>query len=201
MMIIAGLTGSIGMGKTTVAGMFAELGAAVIDSDALVHEMYQEGGAAVAPIRHIVPQAIRNGAVDRRALAGHLRQYPDDLEAIEAVVHPLVRSAQLRALEKARQDGYDLVILDIPLLFETGADRLVDTVLVVSAPAEIQRQRVMERPGMTGELFDRLLSRQMSDAEKRRRADILVDTSGDKAATRRQVHRIYQQLLEQAGRQ
>jgi dephospho-CoA kinase len=200
MMIIAGLTGSIGMGKSTVAGMFADLGAAVVDSDAIVHELYQEGGAAVAPIRHIVPRAIQNDTVDRRALAAHLRRYPDDLKAIEAAVHPLVRAAQLRHIGKAREQGAGLVILDIPLLFETGADRLVDTVLVASAPADVQRQRVMDRPGMTGELFDRLLSRQMSDAEKRRRADIIIDTSGEKAVTRQQVHRIYKQLLHQAVR-
>ena len=200
MMLVAGLTGSIGMGKSTVAGMFADLGATVIDSDAIVHELYRKGGAAIGPIRHIVPQAIQDGAVNRLELAAHLRQHPEDLEAIEAAVHPLVRAAQLRHIGQAREQGVDLVILDIPLLFETGADRLVDTVLVVSAPAQIQRQRVMVRPGMTGELFERLLSRQMSDTEKRRRADIIIDTSGEKTVTRQQVSGIYKQLLAQAGR-
>lgn len=167
-----GLTGSIGMGKTTTAGFFRELGVPVWDADAAVHRLYAEGGAAVGPVGALCPQAVKAGAIDRSVLKDWIAQDSAALGKLEEVVHPLV--AQDRAAFVEGADG-PLVVLDIPLLFEVGAD--VDGVLVVSAPEAVQRARVLERPGMTAAQLDAILARQMPDAEKRARADFVIETT------------------------
>jgi dephospho-CoA kinase len=195
-MIVAGLTGSIGMGKSTAAKMFAEAGAAVCDSDALVHELYAPGGAAIAPIAAAFPGAVRGGAVDRAALSAIVARDGSALQRLEALVHPLVAEAQAAFLERERASGAGLAILEIPLLFETGGEGRVDKVIVVSAPAEAQRARVMARPGMNEEKFQLLLARQIPDAEKRARADFVIDTGGTLEQTRAQVHGVLAKLAE-----
>ncbi len=175
-MIVVGLTGSIGMGKSETARMFAGEGVPVCDSDAVVHRLYDRGGAAVAPVAAAFPAALSQGRIDRQALARHLAQKPQDFAILEAIVHPLVRAEQDSFLADARRRKAPLAVLDIPLLFETGRDRDVDRVVVVSAPAEIQRRRVLARPGMSEEKFTAILARQLPDAEKRTRADFIVDS-------------------------
>jgi len=176
-MIVIGLTGSIAMGKTETARMFARLGIPVCDSDTIVRTLYETGGAAVEPIRSAFPDAVVDGRVDRARLATALAADPREFETLEAIVHPLVRHEQERFLDRCRKERAKLVVLDSPLLFETGRDRDVDFTVVVSAPPEIQKTRALERPGMTGEKFTRLLARQMPDEEKRARADFVVDSS------------------------
>lgn len=175
-MQIIGLTGSIGMGKTATAEMFARLGIPVYSADAAVHELYAEGGAAVGPVGAAFPGVVRDGAVDRTALSAIVVDKPDEMRRLETIIHPLVRQAQLNWLAARRAGGADLVVLDIPLLFETGGETRVDVVVVVSAPPEVQRERVLARPGMTEEKFSAILARQTPDAEKRIRADFVVDT-------------------------
>jgi dephospho-CoA kinase len=192
--IVAGLTGSIAMGKSETAKMFAARDIPVFDSDQAVHELYAKGGEAVGPLSAIAPAAIVDGAVDRQRLAGLLREDPPLLKKIEAVVHPLVKSRQMMFLEQARADGVPLVVLDIPLLFETGRDKDVDKILVVSAPPAIQRERALRRPGMTVEKLEFILARQTPDDEKRARADYVIDTSYDLETTARQVERIIAEL-------
>ncbi|MDP4822789.1 MAG: dephospho-CoA kinase [Aestuariivirgaceae bacterium] len=195
-MRVIGLTGSIAMGKTTAARALAQLGLPVFDSDAAVHALYAEGGAAVTAIEKLVPEAIQHASVDRAALSAAIQRRPEILPKIEAAVHPLVRQAQEQFLDKARQAGADLAVLDIPLLFETGRDRQVDVILVVSAPAHLQRERALARPGMTEEKLDRLLARQMPDAEKRAKAHFIVDSSGSLEAGAQQIARIVAQLRD-----
>jgi dephospho-CoA kinase len=174
-MIVLGLTGSIGMGKSTTAAMFADLGIPVHDADAAVHRLYS--GRAAPLIEVTFPGTSRDGAVDRAELGRRVMGDVAALTQLEKIVHPLVREEEEAFLSNARENGNGLVVLDIPLLFETGGDARVDYTLTVTAPADIQRDRVLSRPGMTQERFAALLSKQMPDAEKRRRADFIIDTS------------------------
>lgn len=196
-MIIVGLTGSIGMGKSTVAKMFAEEGAPGFDSDAAVHALYAPGGAAVAPVEAAFPGVTKEGAIDREALSKRVVGNESAIKQLEAIVHPLVRAAQMQFLQDNRDAGTAVVVLDIPLLFEGGGAKYVDKTVVVSAPAEVQRARVLARPGMTAEKFEAILARQMPDAEKRARADFVIDTGGDFETTRSQVRGILDALHEQ----
>ena len=198
-MIIAGLTGSIGMGKSTVGQMFRDLGVTVLDSDAVVHALYAKGGAAVAPVAALFPEALAEGAINRARLSAAVVGKPDAMKQLEAIVHPLVRRAQLDFIEENRRQGRPLVILDIPLLFEIGAQSRVDHIIVVSAPADVQRRRVLARPGMSVEKFEKILASQMPDADKRQKADWVIDTSADLETTRAQVRKVFKQLTEPNG--
>jgi len=197
-MIVLGLTGSIGMGKSTVAQMFAEEGAPAFDSDGAVHALYGKGGAAVEPVAAAFPGVVVDGAIDRRRLSARVVNDAEALKRLEAIVHPLVRDAQARFLQDQRNAGASAVVLDIPLLFESGAPQALDKIVVVSAPGEVQRARVLARPGMTAEKFEALLARQVPDAEKRARADFVIDTGGDYGATRAQVRAVLDALREQS---
>jgi len=194
-MIILGLTGSIGMGKSTAAQMFADLGVPVNDADAAVHALYQ--GEAVAPIEAAFPGATVAGAVDRKELSRQLSENPALFKTLEAIVHPLVRKAEREFLARHRAEKSSLVLLDIPLLFETKAENRVDAVVVVTCDPAIQKDRVMKRPGMTEEKFALILSRQVPDAEKRAKADYIIDTSGELDSTRAQVADIVRQVTSQ----
>lgn len=191
-MIVLGLTGSIGMGKSTTAAMFAEQGVPVHDADATVHSLY--ANQAVGPVGEVFPDAIRDGKVDRARLSAIVLDDPEALRKLESIVHPLVRAAESAFLDKHRAAGVPLVLLDIPLLFETGSADRVDRIVVVTAPAEVQRQRVLARPEMTAEKFEAILARQVPDAEKRRRADFIVDTSLGMEPARRRVAEIIGEL-------
>lgn len=184
-MIVLGLTGSIGMGKSTTARLFAEEGVPVHDADATVHRLYS--GEAAALIEEAFPGTTREGVVDRKELGTRVIGDPQALARLERIVHPLVREAETCFLDEARAAGAAVVVLDIPLLFETGRDAAVDAVVVVSAGRQEQRRRVMERPGMTEETFEKILARQTPDAEKRARADLVIDTSRGVEAARDQV--------------
>lgn len=194
-MIVLGLTGSIGMGKSTTARLFAEAGAWVWDADAAVHRLYAPGGAAVGPVGDAFPDAVVEGAVDRARLAQALTRTPDGFARLETIVHPLVAEDRRRGLAHALSQGFRLAVLDIPLLFETGGDRAVDAVVVVTAPAEVQRERVLARPGMTQDRLDAILVRQTPDADKRARADFVIDTGGGIAAARDQVRAVVDTVL------
>lgn len=187
-MLVLGLTGSIGMGKSTTAGFFRELGVPVHDADATVHALY--AGRAAPLVEAAFPGTTRGGQVDRARLAEAVLGRPEALRRLESLIHPLVREEEEAFLAKARAEGRPLVVLDIPLLFETGARGRVDRVLVVTAPPEEQRRRVLARPGMTPEKLDAILARQVPDAEKRRRADFVVDTGAGLAAAREAVRAI-----------
>lgn len=192
---VLGLTGSIGMGKSTTAGFFRDAGIPVWDADDAVHRLYAAGGAAVAPVGQLCPAAVQDGAIDRPALKRWIAEDPSALAKIEAAVHPLVAADRAAFLDQARRDAAPLVVVDIPLLFETGAEGSVDAVVVVSAPAEDQRARVLARPGMTEDHFARILAKQMPDAEKRRRADHVIETRSLEGA-RRAVHSLIRELTE-----
>ncbi|MEE8453932.1 MAG: dephospho-CoA kinase [Limibaculum sp.] len=186
-MIVVGLTGSIGMGKSATLAAFADLGVPVWDADAAVHRLYGPGGAGVAPIRALAPDAVGTQGVDRAKLRAAILADPALLKRVEAAIHPLVAVDRDAFLAEARADGAALAVCDIPLLFETGADAWLDQVVVVSAPADIQHARVLGRPGMTAEALEAILARQVPDAEKRARADYVVDTGGSKDHARAQV--------------
>lgn len=196
-MFILGLTGSIGMGKTATAKMFADEGVPVQDADAAVHALYE--GKATAPIEAAFPGTTANGKVDRVKLGAMVIGKPEAMARLEKIVHPLVAQERDEFLSGAEKSGADVVILDIPLLFETGSDRNCDAVVVVSAPAEMQRERVLARPGMTEERFGAILAKQMPDADKRSRADFIVDTSRGFDAARDQVREILAQVRKMAN--
>jgi dephospho-CoA kinase len=191
MTVVIGLTGSLGMGKSTTARLFAEAGVPVHDADATVHRLYS--GEAAPLIERAFPGTTDASGVNRPRLAEKVLGNAEALHRLEGIVHPLVRREELFFLEKAEKDGAPVVVLDIPLLFETGADRRVDAVVVVSAPADVQRTRAFERPGMTETKFQALLAKQMPDEEKRRRADFVVDSSQGLDSARAQVHAILRQ--------
>ncbi len=197
-MIILGLTGSIGMGKSTTGRMFADEGALVWDADAAVHRLYARGGAAVEPLGQAFPGVVVDGAVDRARLAEALGRDETAFKRLEVIVHPLVAQDRAQDLAAARAEGVRLAVLDIPLLLETGGEAFVDAVVVVTADPEVQAARVLARPGMTRERFEAILSRQTPDAEKRRRADFLVDTGRGLDAAREQVAQIVGTVLDPA---
>jgi dephospho-CoA kinase len=182
------LTGSIGMGKSTVAAMFAARGIPVFDADAAVRRLQGKGGALVARIEQRFPGTTRDGAVDREALAAAVLGRPDELAALQAIVHPAVHHERTRFI--VEHGDAPALLFDIPLLFETGGERVFDAVIVVSAPAEVQRRRVLERPGMSEEKLAHILARQLPDEEKRKRATHVIDTSGSLAGTEAQVDAI-----------
>jgi dephospho-CoA kinase len=196
-MLIIGLTGSIGMGKSTVAARFRVLGIAVCDADAEVHKLYK--GPAVAPVEAAFPGTTANGKVDRQKLAQALMGDPAKFKRLEAIVHPLVVEAERAFLRAEAAEGSAMAVIEIPLLLETGGQARVDCVVVVSAPSHVQRQRVLARPEMTPEKLKHLLARQMPDAEKRKRADFVVDTGGTFADTDAQVDKIVESLQGRAG--
>jgi dephospho-CoA kinase len=187
-MITLALTGSIGMGKSTVAAMFAEAGIPTFDADAVVRQLQGPGGRLVPPIEARFPGTTRGGAVDREALSATVLGDRDALAALEAIVHPAVHHERTRFI--VEHADAPALLFDIPLLFETGGDEAFDKVIVVSARPELQRERVLSRPGMTEQKFEQILSRQLPDEEKRARADFVVDTSGKLDQTRAQVGNI-----------
>lgn len=196
-MIVVGLTGSIGTGKSTTAAMFRALGIPVHDADATVHALYQR--EAVGPVGKAFPGVVVDGVVDRKALAEVLSDRPGEFKTLEAIIHPMVRRKESEFLEAQRKAGQAVVVLDIPLLFETGGEKRVDKVVVVSCSAETQRERVMARAGMTEEKFAMLLARQIPDEEKRHRADFVVNTDNGLEDARKQVEQILKNLNEDSG--
>lgn len=194
-MRVIGLTGGIGMGKSTAARVFERLHIPVHDADAAVHALYARGGAAVPVISALVPHAVRNGAVNRGVLGRAVFGDAALLRRLEAAIHPLVRRAERSFLARARRDRARAAVLDIPLLYETRAERRVDAVIVVSAPLRVQRARVLRRRGMTEEKFAAILARQMPDAEKRRRADVVIPTGLSRHFAQARLRRALPTLL------
>lgn len=194
-MKIIGLTGSIGMGKTTTAKMFEALGCPVFNADDAVHELYAQGGKGAALIKAVFPDAIKDGAVDRKILSAHIKADPINLGVLESFIHPWVGDLRADFLKRAKKDGAKAVIFDVPLLFETSLEKNLDAVIVVTAPALIQKSRVMARPGMTPEIFKMLLSRQMPDAEKVKRADYIISTGQGLEKAREQVQHVLTEIL------
>ena len=176
-MIILGLTGSIGMGKSTTAGMFRDAGLPVYDADAAVHALYMPGGAAVGPLSERFGDILKDGAVDRAALRAKVVNDPNAMKDLEAIVHPLVGMTQLNFRKEALERGANFAVLDIPLLYETGGDQRCTYVAVVSAPESIQRERVLSRNEMSEEQFEQIKAKQMSDSDKRTRADFIISTA------------------------
>lgn len=195
-MIVIGLTGGIGMGKSTAARTFRRLGIPVHDADAAVHRLYARGGAGVAAIAALAPEAVADGSVVREALRQRALSDPAFLARLEAAIHPLVRQEERRFLARCRRARRPLAVLDIPLLFETGSDRRVDHVVVVSAPAATQRARVLPRPGMTEARLAAIRARQMPDTEKRRRADTVIRTGLSRHHAQRAIRRLVTRLRE-----
>lgn len=197
-MIIIGLTGSIGMGKSTTSDMFKALGVPVISADEIVHDLYSAEAAPL--IEAAFPGTAPDGVVNREILSARLMAAPQEFKRLEAIIHPLVRAREKQFVDAAAARGEPMVLLDIPLLYETGSTDRVDVVVVVSCAPEIQRKRVMARPGMTAEKFEAILARQTPDAEKRARADYVIDTGRGLEAARSQVAEIVA-ALTQSGRQ
>lgn len=189
-MILVGLTGSIGMGKSTTASLFAAEGVPVYDADAAVHQLYARGGAAVEPLEEEFGDVVVDGAVDRERLSKKVLNDPDAMKRLEAIVHPLVGASRVGFFQEATEKKADIVVLDIPLLFETGGEKNMACVVVVSAPADQQRTRVLARPGMTLEKFEAILARQTPDAVKRERADFVIDTGQGVDHAREQVRQV-----------
>ncbi len=199
-MRILGLTGSIGMGKTTTAALFAEAGAPVYDADAAVHRLYAPGGAAVAPIAAVFPGVVVDHAVDRPSLSARVLGDADALRRLESLTHPLVFADRAEFLRAAAASGASVAVIDVPLLFETGGEHLTHAVAVVSAPADIQRARVLARPGMTADKLDAILSRQTPDADKRARADFVIDTGHGLEPARDAVQQVLHILYDRNWR-
>jgi len=199
-MIVVGLTGSIGMGKSTTAAMFADAGAPVYDADAEVRRLYSAGGGAVAPVEAAFPGVMVDDAIDRGRLADRVLANPEALARLNGIVWPLMGARREAFFQNARADAAKIVVLDIPLLLETGGERSVDVVVVVSAPADVQRARVLARPGMNEAKLAAILAAQMPDAEKRAKAEFVIDTSQGLAPAREQVGRIIAILHDRANR-
>jgi dephospho-CoA kinase len=196
---VIGLTGSLAMGKSETARLFAGEGVAVHDADAAIHKLYGKGGAAAAQIAQVFPQAMKDGGVDRAALSGLVAGNPAALAKLEALVHPLVAAERDAFLREAAAKNMPIVLLDIPLLFETGAEAGVDALVVASAPETVQRARALQRPGMTAEKFEALLARQMPDVEKRARAHYVVVTDQGLDHARQQVRMILSDIAKKIG--
>ncbi|MBS0526121.1 MAG: dephospho-CoA kinase [Proteobacteria bacterium] len=199
-MVILGLTGSIGMGKSTAAKMLRQMGVPVYDADAAVHRLQARGGIALPPIEAAFPGVVKDGVLDRQALGARVFGNKDALRKLEAIVHPLVAREQRRFVRRAAMNREPLVVLDIPLLFEGLGERRVDGVLVVSAPAFLQRQRVMARPGMTSEKFAGILKQQVPDWLKRRKATVVIPTGLGLAPTRAALSKAVRELTKKQGR-
>lgn len=196
-MIVLGLTGSIGMGKSTTAQMFLDAGVPVYSADETVHRLYS--GKAAPLIEQDFPGTTSDGEVDRVKLSAAVMGKPEALQRLEEIVHPLVRTEENRFRQDSENSGAKLVLLDIPLLFETGAEKRVDKVLVVTAPKEVQRERVLAREGMTEDKFEAILARQVPDAEKRNRADFIIDTSQGLVSAREHVQQIIHSLVDMSA--
>ena len=199
-MLLIGLTGSIGMGKSETAKMFRAEGVPVYDADAAVHKLYEKGGKAVEPIRAAFPSAIIDDAVDRKALSRCVIGLPDEMKKLEAIVHPLVGEAQIDFLRENMEAGHEMAVLDIPLLYETGGETRVDVVVVVSAPYDIQKTRVLARPDMDEAKFAAIHAKQVPDEEKRKRADFVVESDKGLDHARKQVARIVEALKGREGK-
>ena len=193
-MIVAGLTGSIGMGKSTVAAYLRDQGIPVLDADKIVHDLY--AGEAVPLIEAVFPGTSRDGVVDRAALATKVVASPDELKKLEAIIHPRVRAAEWGFLLEEHDGGADIAVLEIPLLFETAPRTLFDAIIVVSAPPGVQRARLMARPGITDEKLDALIARQLPDADKRAKADFVVDTGVPLEDTYRQIDAVLKEIMK-----
>jgi dephospho-CoA kinase len=198
---ILGLTGSIGMGKSTTAAMFEAEGVPVYDADAEVHRLYDRGGSAVWQVGERFPGVVVDGRVDRKALSKRVIGDPEALKRLESIVHPLLAEAREKFFLRAAEARADIVVLDIPLLYETGGEAKVDKVVVVTASPEVQRQRVMARDGMSEEKFAAILARQVPDADKRARADFVIDTGQGMDEARRQVREVIAALRDGVGGQ
>jgi dephospho-CoA kinase len=199
-MMIVGLTGSIGMGKSTAAKMLRQMGVPVYDADAAVHALQAKGGAALPPIEAAFPGVVKDGVLDRQALGARVFGNKEALRKLESIVHPLVGQRQRAFLKRAARRGAKLVVLDIPLLFEGAGERRVDATLVVSAPAFLQRHRVMARPGMSAERLDGILRQQVPDTQKRRKATIVIPTGMGLAPTRLALAKAIAKLKQRRGR-
>ena len=197
-MIILGLTGSIGMGKSTTAKLFEEAGVPVYDADAAVHKIYE--GEAAPAIEAAFPGTTVNGKVDRNKLSAKVVHDPAAMKRLEQIVHPMLGASRQKFLHDAEQCGAPVAVVDVPLLFETGGEKRVDAVVVVTTTPEIQRQRILSRDNMTGEKLDAILARQLPDAEKRKRADFIVDTSGGLDPVRARIRDILDQAAKMPQR-
>ena len=197
-MIILGLTGSIGMGKSTTAKLFAEAGVPVYDADAAVHMLYE--GEAVPAIEAAFPGTTVNGKVDRNKLSARVVHDPAAIKRLEQIVHPMLGASRQKFLDDAERSGAPVAVVDVPLLFETGGEKRVDAVVVVTTTPEIQRQRILARDNMTSEKLDAILARQLPDAEKRRRADFVVDTSDGTDPVRLRIRDILNEAVKMPRR-